>query len=175
MTMLGRLRRYARDRRGATAVEFAMVAAPFFFMMFAIIEIGVVFMISNQLENATLAAGRLVRTGQSHAQGMDADGFKAAVCDRIVGFTGDCADRLSVDVRVIPRFQDPNPPDPIQNGTFREGDLGFDGGEAGDIILVRTWYRHPLVTPFMASALSRLDGGVAVLSSTTSFRNEPFS
>lgn len=152
-----------------------MVAAPFFFMMFAIIEIGIVFMINNQLENATLAAGRLVRTGQSHEQGMDSAGFKAAVCERIVAFTGDCDSKLSVDVRVIPRFEDPNPPDPMSGGTFNEGDLGFDDGEAGDIILVRTWYRHTLFTPFMASALSRMNDGVAVLSSTAAFRNEPFS
>src|SRR5690606_27886039 len=128
VSMIARLRRFGRDRRGATAVEFAMVAAPFFFMMFAILEIGVVFMISNQLENATMAAGRLVRTGQSHQQGMDAAGFKAAVCDRIIGFTNNCADKLSIDVRVIPRFENPNPPDPMSSGTFRENGLTFDDG-----------------------------------------------
>ena len=169
-----RLRRYLGDRRGSAAVEFAMVAAPFIFMMFAIIEIGIVFMINNQLDNATIEAGRLVRTGQSHEQGMDEAGFKAAVCERIVAISGDCNGRLSIDVRILPRFDDPSVPDPISGGEFNEGDLGFDQGDAGDIVLVRTWYRHPLFTPFLNSALSRLDGGVAVVSATSAFRNEPF-
>ena len=144
-------------------------------MLFAIIEIGMVFMINNQLDNATAQAGRLVRTGQSHAQGMDEDGFKTAVCARILAISGDCDDRLSVDVRILPRFDAPNVPDPIRDGEFHEDSLGFDHGDAGDIVLVRTWYRHPLFTPFLNNALSRLDGGVAVVSATTAFRNEPFS
>ena len=31
------LKRFRRDQGGATAIEFAFVAAPFFFMMFALI------------------------------------------------------------------------------------------------------------------------------------------
>ncbi|MEO0969943.1 MAG: TadE/TadG family type IV pilus assembly protein [Cyanobacteria bacterium J06639_18] len=42
-----RLRRsveaWAEDKRGATAVEFALVALPFFFLLFGLIEIAVVF------------------------------------------------------------------------------------------------------------------------------------
>ena len=48
------LRRFRRAEKGATAVEFAMVAAPFFFLLFAMIEIAAVFFTSTVLENAVL-------------------------------------------------------------------------------------------------------------------------
>lgn len=172
--MIGRFRRYLDDRRGSAAVEFAMIAAPFIFMLFAVIEIGLVFMINNQLDQATVSAGRLVRTGQSHETGMDAEGFKTEVCRRMVSIVGDCDGKLSIDVRVLPRFNAPTLPDPMSSGVFNEGSLGFNQGDAEDIVVVRTWFRHTLFTPFLGSALSRLDDGVAVIQATSTFRNEPF-
>ena len=43
----GLLRRFGSGRSGATAVEFAMIAAPFFFLLFAMIEIAAVFFTSS--------------------------------------------------------------------------------------------------------------------------------
>ena len=37
------LRRFRRDRRGSAAVEFALIATPFFALLFAIIETSIVF------------------------------------------------------------------------------------------------------------------------------------
>jgi hypothetical protein len=41
-------------------------------------------------------------------------------------------------------------------------------------MLVRVWYQHPVVTPALSHALTRLDSGGALISVTTAFRNEPF-
>ena len=48
------------------------------------------------------------------------------------------------------------------------------GGNAGDIMLVRAWYQHTLLTPFLAQGLSKLNDGKAYLTATTAFRNEPW-
>ncbi|WP_339931044.1 TadE/TadG family type IV pilus assembly protein [uncultured Brevundimonas sp.] len=172
----GRRRRtgFWRARDGSTAVEFAMVALPFFFMMFAILELGLVFVIDSVLENATAETSRLIRTGRAENSGMTAEQFKTSLCGRMSIFQADCNARATVDVRVIPNFSTPNPPDPMASGSFQTSDLGYDDGTAGSTMLIRVWYKQPLVTPFMNEGLSRLKDGSAYLTSTAVFRNEPF-
>ncbi len=171
-----RLVRPARkDREGSAAVEFAMVALPFCLMMFAILELGLVFVTDSVLANATMETGRLVRTGQASAQGIaNRDAFKAALCSRMGVLSADCPGRASVDVRVIPQFNT-NPPDPMSGGTFNEGALTYCNGQPGSIVLVRVWYRVPLLTSFMSQGLSRLNDGTVRMQATTAFRNEPFA
>tara|TARA_R110000764_G_scaffold150648_1_gene238167 strand:- start:257 stop:802 length:546 start_codon:yes stop_codon:yes gene_type:complete len=163
----------ARD--GSAAVEFAMVALPFFFMMFAILELGLVFVIDSVLENATMETSRLIRTGEAETSAMTAAQFKTSLCSRMSIFQPDCAARATVDVRVIPNFTTPNPPDPMASGTFQTTSLSYDDGGSGSIMLVRVWYKQPLVTPFLNEGLSRLRDGSAYLTATAVFRNEPFN
>lgn len=168
-----RRRSWLRNRDGSAAIEFAMVAFPFFLMMFALLELGMVFVVDSVLANATFETGRLVRTGQASAASMTAEQFEADLCGRMSVFSADCADRISVDVRVIPSFSAPLP-DPMEDGkTFDESKLTFNYGVYGDLILVRVWYRQPLFTTFLSQGLSRLNDGSARLMSTTAFRNEP--
>jgi hypothetical protein len=169
-----RRRRSRRTREGAAAVEFAMVAIPFFLMIFSILELGVVFVLDSVLETATMESGRLIRTGQGNTQKLDQDKFKAQICDRMVVFKSDCANRVTVDVRVVPKFSAPNVPDPISNNAMDPSKTTYDGGKAGDLILVRVWYVHPLVTPLLSQAVSRAGNGKVLLSAATAFRNEPW-
>lgn len=149
-----------------------MVALPFCLMMFAILELGLVFVTDSVLENATIETGRLIRTGQASAQSMTAAQFKTSLCGRMSIFAPDCAARASVDVRVIPQFATV-PPDPMAGGTFNTGSLTYSNGNPGDLVLVRVWYKQPLLTTFLAQGLSRLGDGTAMLTATTAFRNEP--
>lgn len=161
-------------RRGSTAVEFAMVAAPFFFMMFAVLELAFVFVLDSALENAVIETGRLVRTGQADSQAFTGDQFKTALCARMNIFSGDCLSKVTVDVREIPQFTNPNPPDPTSGQTFSEAGLTYDNGDPGSLMLVRAWYRHQLVTPLLEQGLARMGDGKAILTATTAFRNEPW-
>lgn len=152
-----------------------MVAAPFFFMLFAILELGLVFLTDSTIENAVQETGRLVRTGQAQTAAMSAQTFKDEVCERMSLLATDCDARTTVDVRVINQFQNVDPPDPMEDGeTFDDSDLIFETGEPGSLILVRVWYEKPLITPFMSEGLSRLDNGKMVMTATTTFRNEPY-
>jgi Flp pilus assembly protein TadG len=168
----GFVRRLLREREGSAAIEFGMVALPFCLMMFAILELALVFVTDSVLANATLETGRLVRTGQAEAQAMTAEQFKTSLCSRMSIFAPDCASRATVDVREIPQFAT-TPPNPVSGGTFDDGVLTYSNGQPGSLMVVRVWYRHPLVTTFLAQGLSRLDDGTALLTSTTAFRNEP--
>lgn len=151
-----------------------MVALPFCLMMFAILELGLIFVTDSVLANATMETGRLVRTGQASAQGMNATTFKAALCGRMGVLSADCPGRASIDVRVIPQFNSV-PPDPMSGGTFNEGSLTYCNGQPGSLVLVRVWYRVPLLTSFMSQGLSRLNDGTVRMQATTAFRNEPFA
>lgn len=163
------------QRDGQAAVEFAMVAAPFFFMLFAILELGLVFVTDSTIENAVMETGRLVRTGQAQTSAMTEENFKMEVCDRMTFMATDCENRTKVDVRVIEQFRDVDVPDPMaDNLTFEEDELLFDTGQPGSLILIRVWYEQPLMTPFLSDALSRLDNGKVMMTSTTTFRNEPY-
>jgi len=168
----GFLRSLLHASDGSAAVEFGMVALPFILMVFAILELGIVFVTDSVLENATIETGRLVRTGQASAQSMTAATFKTSLCGRMSIFSADCASRATVDVRVIPQFAT-TPPDPMSGGTFNNGVLTYSNGVPGDLILVRVWYRQPLLTTFLAQGLSRMNDGAAMLTATTAFRNEP--
>ncbi len=152
-----------------------MVALPFCLMMFAILELGLIFVTDSVLENATIETGRLIRTGRAADLGITtADQFKTSLCSRMSIFAPDCATRAAVDVRVIPQFATA-PPDPMAGATFNAAALTYCSGGPGSLVLVRVWYRQPLLTTFLAQGLSRLNDGTAMLTATTAFRNEPFA
>jgi len=103
--ILAHLRRFARARRGATAIEFSIIALPFCALMFGAIELGMVFMASTTLEFATDAAARKVRTGQFQTSGATTKGnFKSAVCNNMSWLSGPCASKLTVDVQTFANF-----------------------------------------------------------------------
>ena len=169
----GLLRRFGSGRSGATAVEFAMIAAPFFFLLFAMIEIAAVFFTGTVLENAVLEASRQIRTGQAQSGGRSQAGFRQEVCDRI-GVVGSC-DRLEIDVKVFQDFGDVDQSSPIdEGGEMDTSDFGWDPGDAGDIVLVRVFYRWSLLTPNFGGALSNMKDNQRLISAATVFRNEPF-
>jgi len=157
---------------GSAAIEFGVLAFPFLLMVFAILELCLVFVLDSVLDSATAQTGRLVRTGQASAASMSAEQFKTSLCSRMSIFSADCADRVTIDVREIPQFAIV-PPDPMADGSFDPTSLTYTNGDPGDLILVRVWYRHPLITTFLAQGLSRLNDGTVRLTATTAFRNEP--
>lgn len=171
----GQSRSFGRDRSGAAAVEFAMVILPFSLMMFAILELGLVFILDSSLSSATMESGRLIRTGQAQAANMTPGQFREDLCGRMTAFSVDCEERVRIDVRVIPSFGEPVP-DPMSDGvSFDESKLDFDYGTYGSPVLVRVWYKQPLMTTFLSQGLSRLseEKSSARILAATAFRNEP--
>jgi Flp pilus assembly protein TadG len=165
------LRRFRRDRKGSAAVEFSMIAIPFFMMMFAIIETALIFFANQALETATQDTARLIMTGQAQLGSMTAATFKTNLCSRLSGLL-DCAGGVDIDVKAYPSFANVNIANPISGGNY-VNPTTFQPGSAGDIVVVRTFYQWPtFVTGFGYNA-GNLNNNKRLLVATAAFRNEP--
>lgn len=174
-----RLRSFARDRRGATALEFSLVAFPFLLIMFAAFEYILIYLVTISLDSATLEAARQIRTGELQQQtgGITAAKFKALVCSNMgwmsdsTGATGMCNDQLSIDVRTFGQFAGDSPP-PLSD--MQKGSLMFDVGGPGAIVMVTTFFKWNLLTPALQTGFSNMGTGIDVISTRAVFRNEPY-
>ncbi|MHA6287513.1 TadE/TadG family type IV pilus assembly protein [Maricaulis sp. CAU 1757] len=167
------MRRFLRNRSGATAVEFSLIAAPFFFLLFAMMEIAAVFFVGTVMENAVLEMARQIRTGQAQAGGMSAGTFRDEICSRIE-VVGNC-DRLDVDVKIFEDFDNVDQSTPVnEDGSVNSDNFGWEPGDAGDIVLVRVFYRWSLMTPSFGGGLANMEGNQRLMTAATVFRNEPF-
>ncbi|MGI9464882.1 MAG: TadE/TadG family type IV pilus assembly protein [Aestuariivirgaceae bacterium] len=170
------VKRFKKSEDGATAVEFALVGMPFFWLLMAIFETGLMLFTEYVIENGTADASRLIRTGQVFEQGMSKADFKAEVCGGLAGFL-DCNTRLHVDVRSYTDFES------VSSTTAVDGDgeltpevtsaSSYSPGGELDVVVVRVYYDWKLFTPGI-SQLANLANGRRVLSSSAAFRNEPF-
>jgi len=167
------LRRFRRDKKGATAVEFGLIAAPFLALLIAIIETALVFFASHTLETAVGDASRLIKTGQAQTQKLSQQQFKDAVCSRISGLF-DCQGGVLVDVRCYSGFGGAELTPPLDEQGNIQITAGFCPGQAGEIVVVRAMYPWPVRLSLLGFNLSNMAGGKRLLMATSTFRNEPF-
>jgi Flp pilus assembly protein TadG len=168
------LRRFGRREDGAAAIEFAMVAAPFLAMIFAIMETALVFFAGQALETAAADSARLIMTGQAQTQGFSQAQFKNAVCGKVYAMF-DCSGALYVDVKSYPSFANVNISKPIDgNGNLQTADFGYNPGGPGNIVVVRLMYQWPVYVSLLGLNLSDTTGSKRLLMATVAFCNEPF-
>ena len=170
--VLRALRSFGRRKEGAAAVEFAVVATPFFAMLFAIIETAVVFFAGQTLETAVADSARLILTGQAQTGGMTKDTFKDAVCARIYGVF-DCANGITVDVQKYASFSAADLSKPLDaEGKVKTGQ--YNPGGPCEIVVVRLIYQFPVYLDIMGFNLSDMSNGKRLMVATSVFRNEPY-
>lgn len=174
-------RRFRRAEGGATAVEFGLVAFPFFLLVWAIIELGMVFFVDVTLDNAVGKAARQIRTGEFQSAGGTAESFKTAICGRMLWLQTGCSSALKVDVRTFQLFKDvkdaPPPtvdPPPTGDPTFNNANNCFRPGGPTNIVLVRAFYEWTIYTPLLDDSLVNLGDSKRLLTAATIFRNEPY-
>jgi len=160
------IRGFRDDTRGATAMEFALIAPVLFFSLLSLIEIGMMTMMATSLDAAVVEAARRIRTGQS-AAAASASAFEDQVCGAMGGSLGECRDRLIVSVQKYSAFANAG------SAAAAQPSGQFDKGGQNDIILVKANYSWPIVTPFLLTAYPR-NGMQVTLSSRFAFKNEPF-
>lgn len=177
--------RFVEARDGTVAIEVAVLLLPFVMLIFAVFELALLFLVSASLDSALHKAARQVRTGafqqewaSSSLEVQEAQ-FETLICKQVTWLMGDCGEHLEVDVRTFGKdawvdiSDAPNPYDP-NTRTFDTTVTTFQAGEGTDIVLVRGWYKWPLIAPFVSQAVARLEGSVALITSTQTFRNEPY-
>ncbi|MFZ0267453.1 TadE/TadG family type IV pilus assembly protein [Caulobacter sp.] len=160
------LDRFARADDGAAAIEFAFVGIPFLILVFGLIELGLTFLVSITLENALMTVDRRIRTGDY--QNTSRADFSKAVCDEMAWLESSCADSITLDVRVLPAFETAKTLKPP------EGVTCFDPGGPRSIMLVRAYYKWPIITPLLQSAVAG-GSGVRQVTFASVFVNEPYS
>lgn len=166
------LRRFARQQDGAAAVEFALVAAPFLALLFAIIETAMVFFAGQTLEAAATDSARLIMTGEAQSKGFSQSDFKTQVCNRIYGLF-DCVNGLYVDVKSYSSFSSINTAPPVTGKTF-DTTMTYSPGTVGDIVVVSLYYQWPIYVSLLGNNLDNLNGGNRLLAATSVFRVEPY-
>src|SRR3954463_3404632 len=167
------MRRFARGEDGAAAIEFAMVAAPFLALLFAIMETALVFFASQTLETAVSDSARLIMTGQAQTKSYNAGAFKDAVCAKIGGLF-DCAGGLKIDVKTYTKFSDVDNSPPLDANGNLKTNFGYQAGGPGDIVVVRLMYQWPVYASLLGLSLGNMAGNKRLIMATAAFRNEPY-
>ncbi len=171
-------RRFLRDESAVTAIEFGVLAFPFFAIIGAILQTSVIFLASQVLESAVHDASRAIRTGQAQGDGMTLEQFRADVCNRLYGLFPDCAG-LHVRVNVVTNFQSATVAPPLPSPCFAPCEWsdseGWTPGAGRSVVLVQVYYRYPIMVQLGPLGLSNMADGRRLMGSATVFQNEPFS
>ena len=168
------MRRFRRDRSGASMVEFALIAGLFLFLIFAVLDIALIYWATFELENATNDAARLIRTGQvQKGPPMGAATFKSQICAK-TSILWDCSGKLQVNVEGFSAFGDVAPVDPFDADGELKQNFAFQPGSGEDIVLVTAFYEWQPFSLFPGLALSNMSNGNLLLRAALTFKNEPF-
>lgn len=177
----GLFARFRKDRGGATAVEFSLVAVPFLIMLFAVLETALVFFVGQFFETAVSDASRLILTGQAQSSKFTENDFRTAICNRVSTTTGgttksmffDCS-KIILNVSVASTFTKPAAVK-YTSGKLDTTGYGFSMGTGGQIVVVQAIYEWPILLDFMGFTLETNKGsGKHLLVATAAFQNEPF-
>jgi len=167
-------RTLAANRRGASLVEFALVAAPFIALIVAVIQTSLVFFSQQTLETAAEDTARLIVTNQAQQAGMSQSAFKQAACSQLPGYM-DCAN-LMIDVRTADDFADVDTTMPEltydSDGNVTNA-WQFEMGGADQVVVMRLMYQLPVVSAPLGFDMSNMENGRRLLVATSVFQPEP--
>lgn len=174
------------DRRGSTALEFAMLAIPFALLVFAILESCISFAGQEVMANATDDIARQLRTGQLKKADVTDASIKKLICDRLaIMVATNCPGSgsnatLLVDLREYPTFADAA----AAGFNIQSGEIVLTGtsstaftvspGLAESKNMLRVFYKWPVITDFLAKQMANLNGGKTLHFASVTWQNEPF-
>jgi Flp pilus assembly protein TadG len=172
---------FLRCRRGATAVEFALVAAPFLAILVAILQSALVFFAQRMLDEATEEASRYIMTGQAQSANMTQAQFANYLCTSsntatLISALFKCSN-IMINVQNYASFAAASTTTPTL--TFdSHGNVtnpwSYSTGNPGDIVVVQVLYQWPIVLAPLGMNLSNLANGNRLIASTAVFKNEPY-
>ncbi|MEQ1955758.1 TadE/TadG family type IV pilus assembly protein [Mesorhizobium sp. CN2-181] len=170
----GLFRRFLVDARGATAVEFAMLALPFSVMLFVILESCISFAGSQVLANAADDVARQLRTGQIRT--IDETTLKQKVCDQIAIIVANNCPGLYVDLRNFTTFASAQTVKKYMlSEDLNKNDFKVELGGPQTINMLRLYYKWPLITDNISELLQNGKEGKTVHFAAVIWKNEPFN
>jgi Flp pilus assembly protein TadG len=186
------LRRFRRSQDGAAAIEFAILALPYFLIVFAILETFIAFIGEQVVSNGVEVMARKVRTGElKSATANDPafrTAFRTAFCAEIsvmISCSGTeiaTPKRLYLDLRSFSSFADIPTAIPRQSSAaysdLKTTDFGYSPGGPKSINMLRAYYRWPVLTdlvrPMLTSVRPANGAGEFLIVATATFQNEDY-
>lgn len=156
------LRRLLKDKAGASAIEFALLALPFIMVIFASLETFTAFTAEQLFSNATETMARKVRTGEINAANTTKEQFRKAFCDEISiimtcsATEAKTASKLFVDVRSFASFSQIPTSIPRKNGDLDTSNFEFAPGGPTSVTIVRAYYRWEVITDLVRPYITNL-------------------
>ena len=170
------------DKRGSTAMEFAMLAIPFALLIFAILESCISFAGQEVMANAADDVARQLRTGQIAPANATATSINQLICNKLQIMVAQNCPGLLVDLRQYATFADAAAAGfKIVNGdivlTQGSGTTTFTvaPGPAESKNMLRVFYKWPVMTDFLAKQMANLSGGNTLHFASVTWQNEPFN
>ncbi|MGF1659412.1 MAG: TadE family protein [Rubrimonas sp.] len=179
-------RRYLRDGRATSAIEFALVGPAFFILLIGVFDFGMLLFLTLSLESATLNAARFGATGAVPLDATRDERIRQIVHDQTLGLLNDRS--LNIQTMVYDNFDAAATAewlfdldgdgelgsgetfDDVNGNGVWDGDPGIPGAGGADAIVVyRVSAEYRSITPFLNEAL-----GPFVIRSAAPVRNEPW-
>jgi Flp pilus assembly protein TadG len=161
-------KRLASQDDGVTAIEFALLALPFFALIGAILETGMFLLGSQIFDSAVDDAARLIMIGE--AKSYSAADFRTKVCERTFGLIN--CPGIKLRTRPIANFAVADTTPPVdENGDWILVEQ-FAPGNSRQVILVEAYYKWNTFLGF-DFGFSKY-GSSLIISSARVFMNEPF-
>jgi Flp pilus assembly protein TadG len=187
-----RAARFFADRRAATAVEFALIAAPLLLTIMEVLQTALYVYFSGQLNHATQVAARQILTGSIQNAATSASDFQTKILCPLLPSVMSC-NNVFVNVyafsegTTIPsgfnNFVSGSPPSIkipslTSTGIFCPGmpQQPGSGQQSPQYVYVQVLYAMPLFGSVWLPVTTTTYNGktVKVISSSAAFRNEPF-
>lgn len=165
-------RRFRRSESGTAAIEFSIVAIPFFLMIAGIMEVGLNYIANRFMSHSVDVASRMIRTGEVRSATHTEQQFKQLVCGMPTMAIFDC-NRLTVDVKTVATFDHEAIPKD-QNGDLDGSQMGFAPGGRMSINIVRAYYEWPTFINWANSGIDEWSRGRRLIIATSAFVTEPY-
>jgi len=161
---------------GAVAMEFALIAVPFFLIIAATVQTAVIYMAEQELETVTEQASRYILTnqGQNYTQSTFAS---SVVCPQVVALFN--CNKLMIDLEDYgtgTSFSSANTSAPTLTYNAQgqvTNTWSYTAGSPGDIMVLRIMYQWPVFLKPFGYNLSNLSNGDRLMMATAVFKNEP--
>lgn len=169
-------KRFLRNTRGSTAVEFAMLAVPFIMLVMSIIETSLSFTAQQILSNAADNLARELRTGQLKPEAASAAEVRSRICEEISLIVDSTCPGLYIDLKSYATFAAAAA---VKTKFTNDKDLdttGFAVAPGGPETknMLRVYYKWPVILDLMRKSLSNIKDNKTLLMATTTWQNEPY-
>lgn len=170
------LNRFAKQRSGAIAIEFLMLALPFLVLVFAILESCISFAAQQVMSNVADDVARELRTGQVRT--LTKQQLRDKICHRLeIVVAKDCPGLL-FDLRQFDSFAEA-----AKLRTKFTDDNDIDASDFNVVVsdsakksnTLRVYYKWPVITDLMRSSMSNLKDGKTMHFASVTWQNEPFA